>query len=127
MASFYKSPETLARKVERWREGMKRCERGEGFIYLAEIIGADVVKIGYSLNPKTRIKQFWMHPSVQGHKARLLATCAGTIQQERAFHRRLRDDPLSLDYEFYDRAVVDHPQVRAFFGIPPRAPEGRAT
>lgn len=93
-------------------EAFRRMNAGEGFIYVAEIIDHDMVKIGFSLTPQARVKGLiaFLPP------ARLLAFAPGSIREERRLHRELRTHALRLNgsprpSEVYPRSILSHPAI----------------
>lgn len=94
------------------RAAYERILCGDGFLYAAEIVGTDKIKIGFSLNPRKRLNGLcpWI-VGENGRRGRLLRTIAGSIAQERALHKSLRDHPSSLGSEFYLRTVLSHPAI----------------
>lgn len=86
----------------------KRAREGDGVIYLAEVIGTDTVKIGYTINTEKCIKRIW---SDHGVRVRIIGTMKAKITQEKALHwllRKHRDKgPVrGCATEFYHRSVV---------------------
>lgn len=93
------SPENKAMMSASLKAARARISAGEGFIYVAEVIGTDAVKIGFSLNPERRL----------GPKARLLGYFPASIKAERALHVRLashRHPDFGL--EVYPRSIFVH-------------------
>lgn len=88
-----------------------RILAGEGFIYVAEVVGAPIVKIGFSLNPENRVRTMW--PSQHGKRYALLAKTPGTLKQEQQLHRELSGAEESLWHEYYHRSILQHPAIPA--------------
>lgn len=108
MAHWSKSPEIRARRLAKWKAGRARAHAGEGFIYVAEMVGTDVVKIGFSLDPAKRMSSLGFFG-----KARLLAAVPGTWAQEKELHRTLcaaRYGATPFN-EFYVRRVLTHEAI----------------
>lgn len=98
-----------ARKVAAWHAARARTHAGEGFIYLAELAGTDVIKIGHSLNPEQRAKKV-EHCGFNA-KPRLIAKVLGSWVQEKALHRALRDEDAAMGHEYYRRSILSHPAI----------------
>lgn len=87
-----------------------RMARGEGYLYVAELLAAeDVVKIGFSLDPERRVRA--LEPA-----ARLLAHTPCTIEGERAIHRALKQHQITHHNrirrsELYPRSILSHPAI----------------
>lgn len=87
-----------------------RVMAGEGFIYVAEVIGTDLVKIGFTLDPERcpqTLKQYFPRDF------RIIGYTPGSIKQAHAVHARLRPwrqrrriHPNANTYAFYDRDVL---------------------
>lgn len=108
MTSGY-TPESMARKIAGWKAARARAHAGEGFIYVAQIVGSDMVKIGFSLDPAKRMKGIWCYR--WGTKARLLAQIPATWAQEKALHRALDDGSIYHTGEYYPSAVLFHDAI----------------
>jgi hypothetical protein len=83
---------------------VKRRKAGEGYIYVAEVIGKpDAIKIGFSLDPDFRIKTL-------SFKARLLGYFQATWAAEQYFHRSLSNcrHPDFPRQEIYLRNFLKH-------------------
>lgn len=107
--AFWRSPESLALRNERRKASMARIRNGEGFIYLAEVVGRRAVKIGFSLKPAERARKA---TPIRGGKVRLIAFVPGSIAVERALHKTLREYTIdSLGNEFYPRSILSHPAI----------------
>lgn len=96
------------------RKAAARIAQGEGFLYVAEVVGTDLIKIGFSLNPKNRIRTL----GLRGRgKARLVASVRGTLHQEKTLHTKLRHARMPYaafdSREFYPRSVLEHPCIPA--------------
>jgi hypothetical protein len=96
----------------RHNEAFRRMNAGEGFIYVAEIVGHDMVKIGFSLNPEFRVRGLtaFLPP------ARLLTYTPGSVTAERQLHRTLAEHALRLRgsprrCECYRRSILSHPAI----------------
>lgn len=76
-----------------------RVRAGEGFIYVAEVVDSDLLKVGFSLDPDDRIKQL---RAAYGREFRLLGKIAASRKTELAFHRFLRGRAHGYR-EFYPR------------------------
>lgn len=95
-----------------------RIFAGEGFIYAAEVVGADTVKIGFSLDPGRRMKAMYVNGTHGG--VRLLKFVPGSWSLEMQLHRDLREHEIGS--ELYPRAILNHPACRAIFSSPPSPP-----
>lgn len=65
--------------------GRERLNAGEGYMYVAEIIGTDRLKVGFSLDPANRVKS--LSRNYQG-PMRLLGQFPASYSAVRAFHAR---------------------------------------
>lgn len=98
-------------QAERHAAARARIRAGEGFIYLAEIVGLDLLKIGFSLCPENRIGQLF----IEYHRhapIRLLAKVPGTLSDEMRLHGALR--PCRAPYygdETYPLSILTHPAI----------------
>lgn len=71
------------------RRGMERLLNGEGFIYLAEVIGHyPIVKVGHALDANKRM-QTLATDTYGKFQFRLLKATPGHFEDERYIHRRL--------------------------------------
>lgn len=104
-AALWRDPAYREKCVTAARAGRARVKAGEGFIYLAECIRTNELKIGFSLDPKKRMPK----AGCNTHRGpcRLLAQMPATISQERALHRQLGGG----NYEFYPRSILSHPAI----------------
>lgn len=91
------------RRISRTR-ALERIRAGEGFIYVAEVVGGSLIKIGFSLKPKARV-------ATLARKCRLLATVAASLTQEKALHQTLKG--LGRGGEYYPRSILSHPAIPA--------------
>lgn len=98
---FFKSPESLALRNTRRKDSIARMHAGDGFIYVAEIVGTDIIKIGFSLNPEKRVPK--VDCRAWGSRARLLGVIPGTWAQEKALHRALNGHRSRNEY--YPRSL----------------------
>ncbi|WP_296341548.1 GIY-YIG nuclease family protein [Reyranella sp.] len=92
------------------RKAQQRMKAGEGFLYVAAVTGADIIKIGFSLRPEARVKHL---KGRFGVSATLETMTPGSHQQERHLHIDLREHHLP-GYgcrEFYPRSVLSHPAI----------------
>lgn len=109
VAGIPDTPEIIAAK----KAARARIKAGEGFIYVAEVIGQRRVKIGFSLNPRRRMKM--LAYSLQ-NAVRLIATAPGTLEAEQALHARLSDRQIVRRgawprSEIYDLSILSHPAL----------------
>ena len=66
--------------------GARHDDQGrEGFVYVIEAVGRDLVKIGYSTNP---LRRLWHLQNTNPDKLRLLLTIAGPPEMEAQWHLR---------------------------------------
>lgn len=70
----------------------------EGFIYLIRDTASGAVKIGYSVDPQKRLKEFW----TGNINLRIEKTIPGTIRDEKLLHRvfaekRIQNEWFALD------------------------------
>ena len=84
-------------------------ETSPGFIYVAEVVGEPVIKIGFSLTPENRLRYL----SKKRKPYRLLATTPATIAEERQLHRDLEVHgvPAGGMGEHYPRSILTHPAI----------------
>lgn len=91
------------RDTEAGRETRARVRAGEGFIYVAEVVGADILKIGFSLDPEARIKTVW--PFTR-EPMRLMGFFPCSLLLEKKLHRLLRPHTsVKHGNEFYPRSI----------------------
>lgn len=109
--ALWQQPEYRERTVAGARAGRARVKAGEGFLYVAEMIGADVVKIGFSLNPRRRVRKSEYFEWRGSSGPRLLAFVPFTLLQEKALHRTLRGHADSLGSEIYRRSILTHEAI----------------
>lgn len=97
------SPEHIAIIRRTQRAAAARKMAGEGFMYVAEIIGTDAIKIGFSLKPESRAVRF-------GTRARLLGYFPCSWAAERRFHRlhAAERHPAYPGREIYPRSILRH-------------------
>ncbi len=79
----------------------RRMKAGEGFIYVAERVGTDLIKVGFSLNPEHRMRKF-------SRTLRLMGYFPASRSAEHAFHKAFRAYSASLGREYYRRSVLAH-------------------
>lgn len=125
-AARWANPEYRASCLAGQRRQRARIAAGEGFVYVARVVGRPAIKIGFSLQPKRR-----MGPMSRefGVKVRLLAFMPGSINDERALHSALRDCPrprVARNGEFYDLSAFDHEAFPAALRPLPRKPAKKA-
>jgi len=89
------SPEHQAALRRGQAAAWKRASAGEGFIYVAAVAGTDLVKVGFSLDPERRVRDW-------GGRATLIGQFPASRAAERQFHRLHRDH--AVEGEFYRRA-----------------------
>ncbi len=110
MPATQNSPEHVAMLRLGLHRSWERRRNGEGYLYTAEMVGTDVVKIGHSLNPEVRVRDIRLS---NGVKAKLLAMIQAPVEDERALHQTLRGH-CRIDlpgFEFYPRTVLSHPAL----------------
>lgn len=89
-------------------EAARKAREGEGVIYVAEVIGTDTIKIGYTVNIAKMVKRI---VTDHGVCVRVIGTMPATIMQEKALHASLRKHrnpgPVrGCATEFYPRGVM---------------------
>ena len=110
-AALWRQPEYRDRTVAAARAGRARVKAGEGYLYVAEMLGTDVVKLGFSLNPKNRVRKTWSFQFRGSTGPRLMAFTPYTFLQERALHRTLREHQIGSCGEFYPRSILTHEAI----------------
>lgn len=110
----WKDPAYRAMRIAKRQVAMARIRAGEGFMYLAEVAGTNVIKIGFSLNPEIRVKAAYsLQPNT---RLRLLASFPASLPTEQALHRILGDEARTgYGSEYYFRSVLRHPAVPSEF------------
>ena len=106
-AEFWKRPEHRASALRGMRLARASIEPGEGFLYVAELVGAGAVKIGFSLNPRARVAGLCSRKAREHFK--LLAFVPATLELEQELHRRLvarRHPKFAERREFYPFDVL---------------------
>jgi hypothetical protein len=108
-----------------WFHQARRCTRrddafhaGDGFLYIAEIIGADAIKIGYSRSPASRLYQFG---SRLKRPVRLLLTSPSSHEDEIILHARMaehRHPDFPSHREIYPTRVLCNGWVPTHIRIP---------
>lgn len=98
----------ISPRRDRWlasnRAQFARRENGEGFVYVAEMIGTGLLKIGFSLNPQKRMLAL---RADYRNTFRLLGAFACSNAEERRLHRALaRHVTPALRREFYRRGDI---------------------
>lgn len=117
----WRTPTSRAEKIAKRRATMARIRAGEGFIYVGEVSGTDIVKIGFSVAPEQRVSSVWTfqhHGCPPNAKVRLVHAIPGSYAAETALHRVLRDDPAALGHEFYRRSILSHPAIPSGLRVP---------
>lgn len=93
------------------RATWQRIRAGEGFLYAAEAVGSDLIKLGFSVNPKQRMRSLHVQLPL-GTQPRLLAFTPYTLQQEQALHKELIGLQALRSYaELYPRSILSHPAI----------------
>lgn len=98
-------------KHARQNEAYARMQAGEGYLYAAEIVKNDAIKIGFSLNPEKRVRLLRAYYS---SAVRLLAFTPGSLAAERKLHTALRPHALIHHQgpcETYPRSILSHPAI----------------
>lgn len=67
----------------------------DGFVYFAKEVGKDVVKIGFSKDPASRLKTL---QTAHAGELKILHSFPGTISDERRIHEQFRDHRLSGEW-----------------------------
>lgn len=101
-------PVYRTRRKEGHRRAMDRVIAGEGFLYIAEVIGTEIVKIGHTLDLANRVKSI---RTDHGVAVKMIASIPAALTQERNLHWRLRKfrdrGPVrGCATEFYHRSVL---------------------
>lgn len=81
---------------------MENITQSDGFVYLIQAIGTPKVKIGYSTDPKSRLKGLQTGSPVQ---LEIVGTWAATQSDERAIHGLL--SPSHVHLEWFDLTAED--------------------
>lgn len=87
------------------RAARARIKAGEGYIYVAELVGHDAIKVGFSLDPAKRLSSV----RILGIEPRLMGSFPATLLQEKAFHRAMRAKALPKEAygsEWYPRSAL---------------------
>lgn len=109
-----RSPEQIKSSEAQCAINVRR-RAGEGFIYVAELLGYEgIIKIGHSLTPHARMSQLKV---IRGDRlrARLLAVTPGTFADEHLLHGALsrHRHPARLGNEYYPRSILTHAAIPA--------------
>jgi hypothetical protein len=113
MRRLWADPEWRAQQLKQIKYGRDSMAKGEGYIYAVEVVGADVIKLGFALYPEFRVQAIKYS---SGEDVRLLGYTPATIHDELALHRELREHrhPSRLNCrEYYPRSILDHEAVPA--------------
>lgn len=106
------SPDYRAKRAAGHARAMERIIRGDGFLYVAEVLGTDEIKIGHALDPERRMASIW---SDHGKRCRLLRCMPAELSVERRLHRRLsrflRRPLQGINLEFYPRSILSHDAI----------------
>lgn len=103
----------MATRHDLCRATWHRIRAGEGFLYAAEAVGSGLIKLGFSVNPKQRMRSLYGQLPL-GTKPRLLAAVPYTLQQEQALHRELIEHQAHpYRAEVYPRSILSHPAIPA--------------
>ena len=95
------------------KRSMDRIQAGEGFLYVAEVIGDPAtIKIGHALDVSARVSSLKADYFMD---FRMLASMPAPLTLEKRLHRRLRwagfGKTRGRKTEFYPRAVLQHPEI----------------
>jgi hypothetical protein len=81
---------------------------GKGYVYVAEIEGTTDIKVGFSLDPKRRVRELTRNS--RRHCYRVLVAWKGTWSDERRLHTSLRAHQLPekayCAREHYPRSIL---------------------
>jgi hypothetical protein len=95
--------------TESGRRARAKIRAGEGFLYVAEVVGTGIVKIGFSLDPESRIKT--VSPFTQ-EPVRLMGFFPCSLLLEKKLHRLLRPHTSAKHgNEFYPRSILTHEAI----------------
>jgi hypothetical protein len=95
------SPENIAMLREGQRRAWERVKAGEGFMYVAEVVGTDLLKVGFSLDPDARMR--WC-----GARFRLLGVFPASRNTEHAFHKFMQANlGAAKRSEVYSRSMLE--------------------
>lgn len=93
-------------------DAARRMREGEGFLYVAEVIGTENIKIGYALDLEKRRKSLRQD---YFKEFKMVASAPATIMDEKALHFTLRKlciprmvGTKRCPSEFYHRSVLSH-------------------
>lgn len=82
----------------------KRAPR-KGYVYLAQNTKTKSYKIGFSMNPESRIQTL---NSASDTKIELLFYCAGVIQDEKKLHSKFKNYRLNSEWFEPSRLIYNH-------------------
>lgn len=122
----WRTPTSRAEKIAKRRATMARIREGDGFIYVAEVLGTAVIKIGFSVNPERRARSIYTfrhHGCPRDARVRVVSATPGSFAEEKSLHKVLRRDASALGHEFYSRSILSHPAIPA--GLREAAPSRR--
>lgn len=101
---FDSSPKTQKKNFEDDWDDYSRSYREEGYVYFLHNPETDTIKIGYSKNPKRRIRSLQTANSAELETLKIVE---GDEGYERSLHRqfshlRIRGEWFRADYELWD-------------------------
>jgi hypothetical protein len=113
MRRLWANPRWRAKQLKQMKRTRVSIAKGEGYIYAAVIVGTDIVKLGFSINPDARIVALHTQYKMDFD---LLGQTPGKMADEMFLHGALRAHrhPDFLDKrEFYPRSILTHSAVPA--------------
>lgn len=115
MLAKWQDPKYRAARRASHRAAEARVQAGEGVLYLARVVGTDIVKIGHTLDFAKRAKAI---KADFGATIELMASIPANRATERWLHPllgkyRRRDAVRKSAGEFYHISVLEHPAIPA--------------
>jgi len=92
-------------------------KRAKGaFVYLMHDIDQNLLKIGFTENPKRRFKEI---ANANTNKIEFLGTIPGTKTNESNLHRKWKRFNAKLEWFNYDDDIIDYFREHPEFQVPP--------
>lgn len=82
-----------------------KADPKKGYVYLAQNTKSENLKIGFSKNPKARIKQLNIVSDV---KIQLIDKFKGEISDEKSLHKKFDDIRMNSEWFEYSEEIVNH-------------------